>query len=223
MLGQDPGAREQRPHLPDRRDARQGVPVRRRGRGQRRLQGAVPGAARRLGESDAGGGPEPAPSELPRMSLPPPSPLARPLPSAGAGARRSSRCSSSSRSTTCSTRRCRPRSRDFTCVFDWAWSNYSDAISQFHEQFFRSLVYAGIATALALADQLSARVLDRDARRALEEPAAALHHRAVLRHLPDPHARLAHDPLRRRRRRRHPADTRRSSATTGGCSRPRRP
>jgi spermidine/putrescine transport system permease protein len=39
---------------------------------------------------------------------------------------------------------------DFTFVFDWAWSNYSDAISQFHEQFFRSLVYAGIATALAL-------------------------------------------------------------------------
>ena len=40
---------------------------------------------------------------------------------------------------------------NFTFVFDWAWSNYSDSISQFHEQFFRSLVYAGIATALALA------------------------------------------------------------------------
>ena len=35
---------------------------------------------------------------------------------------------------------------DFTWVFDWAWSNYSDSISQFHEQFFRSLYYAGIAT-----------------------------------------------------------------------------
>ncbi|MFN8185884.1 MAG: ABC transporter permease [Gaiellales bacterium] len=39
---------------------------------------------------------------------------------------------------------------DFTFVFDWAWSNYSDSISQFREQFFRSLYYAGIATALAL-------------------------------------------------------------------------
>jgi spermidine/putrescine transport system permease protein len=33
--------------------------------------------------------------------------------------------------------------------FTWAWSNYSDAISTYHEQFTRSLVYAGIATVLA--------------------------------------------------------------------------
>jgi spermidine/putrescine transport system permease protein len=34
-------------------------------------------------------------------------------------------------------------------TFSWAWSNYSDAISTYHEQFTRSLVYAGIATVLA--------------------------------------------------------------------------
>jgi spermidine/putrescine transport system permease protein len=40
---------------------------------------------------------------------------------------------------------------DFNFVFSWAWSNYSDSISQFHEQFLRSLLYAGIATGIALA------------------------------------------------------------------------
>ncbi len=39
----------------------------------------------------------------------------------------------------------------FATSFGWAWSNYSDSISQYHEQFLRSLEYAGIATALALA------------------------------------------------------------------------
>jgi spermidine/putrescine transport system permease protein len=34
--------------------------------------------------------------------------------------------------------------------FTWAWSNYSEAITTYHEQFFRSLQYAGIATVLAL-------------------------------------------------------------------------
>jgi spermidine/putrescine transport system permease protein len=34
--------------------------------------------------------------------------------------------------------------------FRWAWSNYADAISTYHEQFLRSLEYAGIATLIAL-------------------------------------------------------------------------
>src|SRR5207245_2503826 len=50
-------------------------------------------------------------------------------------------------------------------------------------------------------DQLPARVLDRVPRRPLEEPIPALRDRAVLRHLPDPHARVGDDPLRRRDRR----------------------
>ena len=39
----------------------------------------------------------------------------------------------------------------FDFVFTWAWDNYSDSIRQFHEQFLRSLEYAGIATGLTLA------------------------------------------------------------------------
>ena len=35
-------------------------------------------------------------------------------------------------------------------TFTWAWDNYSNAIRQYDEQFFRSLEYAGIATILAL-------------------------------------------------------------------------
>jgi spermidine/putrescine transport system permease protein len=36
-------------------------------------------------------------------------------------------------------------------VFDWSFSNYSDALSQFDEQFVRSFEYAGLATVIALA------------------------------------------------------------------------
>ena len=36
-------------------------------------------------------------------------------------------------------------------VFDWSVSNYSDALSQFDEQFVRSFEYAGLATVIALA------------------------------------------------------------------------
>jgi len=39
---------------------------------------------------------------------------------------------------------------DVGYTFTWAWSNYTDAISAYHEQFVRSLLYAGIATVLAL-------------------------------------------------------------------------
>ena len=35
--------------------------------------------------------------------------------------------------------------------FGWAWSNFSDAVSEFKPQFIRSIEYAGIATAIALA------------------------------------------------------------------------
>jgi spermidine/putrescine transport system permease protein len=41
-------------------------------------------------------------------------------------------------------------SLDVGYAFSWAWGNYSDAISTYHEQFVRSLEYAGIATVLAL-------------------------------------------------------------------------
>ena len=35
-------------------------------------------------------------------------------------------------------------------AFTWAWNNYSDGLSTYHEQFVRSLEYAGVATVLAL-------------------------------------------------------------------------
>jgi spermidine/putrescine transport system permease protein len=36
-------------------------------------------------------------------------------------------------------------------AFTWAWENYSDAIGRYREQFFRSLEYGAIVTAIALA------------------------------------------------------------------------
>jgi spermidine/putrescine transport system permease protein len=39
---------------------------------------------------------------------------------------------------------------DFTNSFDWAWHNYSDALTTYHTQLVRSFEYAAIATAIAL-------------------------------------------------------------------------
>jgi spermidine/putrescine transport system permease protein len=39
---------------------------------------------------------------------------------------------------------------DFGYSFSWAWENYREAISNYHEQLIRSFVYAGLATAIAL-------------------------------------------------------------------------
>jgi spermidine/putrescine transport system permease protein len=35
-------------------------------------------------------------------------------------------------------------------TFQWNWSSYSDAVTQYHEQFLRSIGYAAVATAVAL-------------------------------------------------------------------------
>jgi spermidine/putrescine transport system permease protein len=40
---------------------------------------------------------------------------------------------------------------DFSNAFNWAWHNYSDAITGYDKQLIRSFEYAGVATALALA------------------------------------------------------------------------
>ena len=81
----------------------------------------------------------------------------------------------------------------------------------------------GSRRSIALARQLPARLLDRLPRRPLEEPAPAAGHRAVLRHVPDPDARLADDPLRQRLRREHARRRRHARRRTAGCSRPRPP
>ena len=41
-------------------------------------------------------------------------------------------------------------------TFEWAWSNFHDAISLYHVQFVRSAEYAGAATLIALAIRVSA-------------------------------------------------------------------
>ena len=79
--------------------------------------------------------------------------------------------------------------------FTWEFSNYTDAISNYDEQFIRSFEYAGLATLIALADRLPARVRDRVPRREVAERAAAARDPAVLRHLPDPHALVGDDPV----------------------------
>jgi spermidine/putrescine transport system permease protein len=40
---------------------------------------------------------------------------------------------------------------DFGYQFTWAWGNYRDAVTTYHVQLVRSLVYAGLATLIALA------------------------------------------------------------------------
>ncbi|HEX4929486.1 MAG TPA: ABC transporter permease [Gaiellaceae bacterium] len=39
---------------------------------------------------------------------------------------------------------------DFGYVFDWSFGNYWEAIDRYHEHLLRSLIYAGLATAIAL-------------------------------------------------------------------------
>src|SRR5947209_8477097 len=41
-------------------------------------------------------------------------------------------------------------SLEFGYTFQWAWSNYSDALRSYQTQFLRSLEYAGVSTAVAL-------------------------------------------------------------------------
>ncbi len=73
--------------------------------------------------------------------------------------------------------------------------------------------------------QLSAGVLDRVPRRALEEPLPAPRDLAVLRHVPDPDARVGDDPVRQRGRRpdaagrRDPRPGRPSARDLGGGDR----
>ena len=108
---------------------------------------------------------------------------------------------------------------DFGYAFDWSFGNYWEAIDRYHEHLLRSLHLRRAGDGDRAGRQLPARVLDRLPRRPLEEPLPARDHRAVLRHLPDPDARVAVDPLRQRVRPRRPAHRRASSRTAAGCSR----
>ena len=78
----------------------------------------------------------------------------------------------------------------------WAWGNYSDALSTYRPQFIRSIQYAALATFFALVIGYPLAYFIAVGRQVEELPAAP-GHRAVLRHVPDPHAGLADDPGRR--------------------------
>ena len=82
-------------------------------------------------------------------------------------------------------------------------------------QFIRSVEYAGIATALALLISYPLAYWIAFRGGPLEEPVPAARDRAVLRHVPDPHARVGDDPLRQRLRRAHAAARSASSAPDG--------
>ena len=106
-------------------------------------------------------------------------------------------CSSSSRWSRWSGRRCR-RSRaastPTTRRSPGSWRNFTDAISDYREQFIRSFVYAGTATRALHPHRLPAGLLHRVPGRAVPEPAARPGGGAVLHLVPHPHARLADDP-----------------------------
>ena len=109
-------------------------------------------------------------------------------------------------------RRCRRGSLELGYTFDWAWSNYSNAITTYHTEFLRSLEYAGIATLIALAVSYPLAYWIAFRGRALEEPLPAAGDRAVLRDLSGSHAGLADDPRRRRAGCRDPARPARARA-----------
>ena len=61
-----------------------------------------------------------------------------------------SRSSSSPRSGSSRYQSLQSGSFDFGYIFDWNFGNYWDAIDRYHEHLIRSLVYAGLATVIAL-------------------------------------------------------------------------
>ncbi len=130
--------------------------------------------------------------------------------------------SSSSRSTRCSGCRCRPRrpgSR--TRCSDWHWGNYSNAFSQYGDQFIRSFEYAALVDPARARHRVPARVRHRVPGRPVQERPARARGRAVLHQLPDPHARVEDDPGRPGGRRRAAPRRRDPRARTRHCCGPR--
>ena len=66
----------------------------------------------------------------------------------------------------------------------WNWGIYPQAVQEYWPWIARSIVYGGLATILAFALGLPARLRDRVPRGRLQEPAAVHGHRAVLHELP---------------------------------------
>ena len=103
-------------------------------------------------------------------------------------------------------------------VFNWAFSTYTDAISEYSEQFLRSIGYAATATVLCfvIAFPLAYFIAFKAGRwKNLMLLLIILPFFVSLRAADGG---LAADPGRRRVRREHAAERSASSATTGGCS-----
>ena len=105
----------------------------------------------------------------------------------------------------------------------WEFSNYTNALKDYNEQFIRSFEYAGLATLIALLIGYPLAYVIAFRGGQVAERAAAARDRAVLRHVPDPHALVGDDPVRLGRRREHAQDARDRLGRTGACSTPRSP
>ena len=104
---------------------------------------------------------------------------------------------SSRRWCSCCRSRCRPARSSAATALTFRFATYADVLSRYHEQLLRSLLYAGLATVLALRHRLPAGVRDRVQVGPLEERPAGPRHRPVLHQLPHPHAGLADHPHQR--------------------------
>ena len=103
----------------------------------------------------------------------------------------------------------------------WHFETYTDAISNYQDQFLRSFEYAGLSTliALVIAFPLAYVIAFRGGR--YKNALLLRRDPAVLHHLPGEDAVLADDPRRLRLDRELPARRSGCSATTAACSPPR--
>ena len=90
----------------------------------------------------------------------------------------------------------------------WEFSNYTNALKRLQRAVHPLVRIRRARHADRAPDRLPARLRDRVPRRKVAERAAAPRDRAVLRHVPDPHALVGDDPVRLGRRREHAQDAR---------------
>ena len=105
--------------------------------------------------------------------------------------------------------------------FTWEFSNFSDGIRDYHEQFDPLVRLRRDRDRRVPPARVSARLLDRVPGGPVAESLPALHRRAVLRHVPRADARLAEHPRRPGARSSGSSGTSTSSAPTAGSWRRR--
>ena len=210
MLEIDPGARQQSADLPARRLGRATPPVPRHDR--RGGDGLERGVHQGDGPLDDRCG---ARSSFRRRRA------VRSCCCAGPALAR--RCSTSTRRSRCSWSRCGPGTSRTGYEQTWNWGIYPEAITEYWPWLARSIVYGGLATILAFALGLPARLRHRVPRRRLQEPPAVPGHRPVLHELPAADDLLEDHPRRQRARPRSAQGHRARPEPTSGCWRRRPP